>query len=286
MLDRLANQLQRYFVEHAYEILGAAIFLLVAVLVAFVVGRAVRFVMLESFRVDASIAKLAVRLLRFIIVVLALVVVLGEFGIDVTSVIAAFSVIGLAMAFGLRSTMTNFFTGAMIGALKPYEVGDEIDAERVKGVVESTNLFCTVVVSDDGTYVSVPNGPMWAKSIKNKSRVRPVRLILDVNVDRTASLSDISKVIGDAFAADQSRCTDFSPRVNVEEVTETEMVLQASAWYSRDAFWHARETLPNTLSAMLDDLGVKEHKVVPRSVAKPKPRTKEPEVDPAADDLV
>ncbi len=284
MFDRLGMQLQRYFLEHAYEILGAALFLLAAFMVAFLVGRAIRFIMSDSFQVEPAITKLAVRLFRFILVVLAIVVVLGEFGVDVTSVIAAFSVLGLAMAFGLRTTMTNFFTGAMISALKPYEVGDEIDAERVKGIVESTNLFSTVVVTDDGTYVSVPNGPMWAKSIKNRSRIRPMRMILEITVDRSATLDGVRSSIIDAFEADATRSSDYATRVKVEDVTESAMVLQASAWYASDAYWVARDRMPMAVAEKLQSLGIAEVTVEHRGVAKVRPK-KEPDPEPANDDV-
>ncbi len=284
-MDRLGAQLQRYFVEHAYEMLGAVAFILAAVFSAYLIGRALRFVMHDQFEIDPFVTKLAVRLSRFLLVMLAVVVVLGEFGVDVTSVIAAFSVVGLAMAFGLRTTMTNFFTGAMIGALKPYQVGDEIDAERVKGVVESTNLFSTVVVTDDGTYVAVPNGPMWARSIRNKSRIRPMRMILDVTVDRRASFGGIRDAITSTFDADETRSTAFATRIRIEDVTESGMVLQASAWYEPDSFWRARDAMPVVLTEKLKSLGIAEPSVTPRGVAKPKSRTKEPEAELPGDDV-
>lgn len=285
MFDRLTVQLQRYFVEHAYEILGALAFLLAAVLVAYWLGRIIRFVMSDSFEIEESITNLAVRLFRFTLITLSLVVVLDEFGINVTSVIAAFSVLGLAMAFGLRTTMTNFFTGAMISALKPYEVGDEIDAERVKGIVESTNLFSTVVVTDDGTYVAVPNGPMWAKSIRNKSRIRPIRLVLEIRAGHGVSFGELRKVTEQVLRTTPSRHTAFDPIIKIEDVTERSILVRASSWFDPDAYWAARDALPGAMTEKLRADGIPDVDVLVRPLTPAKKATKEPSSEPPADDL-
>ena len=248
MLDvlwqNLSVALERFFITHAYMIIGGAVFLAAIVLFAYWTGRFLRFVLVESLGLDSRVSTLSVRTFRIAVVLLAVITVLDEFGIEITSLIAALGIIGFAIAIGLRTTTTNLFTGIVLRAVEPYVVGDTIEGERVEGVVESINLFHTVVVSADGVYVSVPNGPMWARSIRNLSRIRPSRLDLNIRTGHELAFSKMKPLIVSVLQAEPDRCHEFESLVRLEEVADDAITIRAAIWCKQD-------TLANTRSRLL-----------------------------------
>jgi small conductance mechanosensitive channel len=272
LFEDLLKELARFFSNHAYAILGATAFLVAAVLFAYFAGRLLRYILLTRLELDRALVRATVSILRWSIVALSVVVVLDEYGLNVTSLIAILSVFGLAMAFGMRPLLVNFFTGVMLNAMKPFDVGDFVEGASVKGVVESSNLFHTVIVTTDGTYVSVPNGPMWAKAIKNRSKMRPRQLVFDITVGKSSNYDDVCQAIADVFSADETRHGDFETTVSLETVADDTMSLSAAAWFKPAAFLVARETLPLALHEKLAAVATGTVTVAPRdkdSIKKP-----------------
>ena len=274
MLDalwqNLSVALERFFITHAYMIVGGAVFLAAIVLFAYWAGRFLRFLLCEHLGLDSQIVNLCVRTFRIAVVLLAVITVLDEFGIEITSLIAALGIVGFAIAIGLRTTTTNFFTGIVLRALKPYEVGDTIEGERVEGVVESMNLFHTVVVNADGVYISVPNGPMWARSIRNLSRVRPRRLDLSVRTGHDPAFSKLQPLIVAVLQADPDRYETYAPLVRIDDVSDDTVTIRAAIWCPSDTLAMARARLRSSLNEALSAAGATVSEITDRKKTAPK----------------
>ena len=118
----------------------------------------------------------------------------------------------------------------MILILKPYKIGDYIEGERVEGAIEAISVFHTVLVSPEGVYIAVPNGAMWARSVKNFSRPRPRRLELDITLARGKPYEEYSAVIDGCLRAETALYPEFPPLVRVETVSDKELKLLAAIW--------------------------------------------------------
>lgn len=257
MAEDLNIQISQFFTTYGYSILGAVLFLLSAFLFAYFLGKILQFLLHDTLELDSRVMRWCVGATRTSIIVLAVISVLGEFNIHVTSLIAALGVFGFALALGLRTTITNFFTGIMLSALKPIDKGEYIEAERIRGVVESLNLFHTEIISDDGTLISIPNGTLWARSIKNLSRDKPRRLVLEVVVDRNEfSLMTIKEILSKVLMSDTNRYPDFPCLITINEMSENQVKLLASNWYNSEKFLQAKEVLADTVRESLSNAGI------------------------------
>lgn len=242
-----------FFSTYGPTVFGGALFLAFAWLSALWVERLVTRVLRNQADLDPAAVTLMVRFLRVSIVVLAGIAVLDELGIEIASLIAALGIFGFAIAIGLRTTSTNFFTGAMLYILKPYTVGDFIEGERVEGVVESMSYFHTVVVTKDGIYVAVPNAAMWARSIRNLSRARPRCVELDIVVQRGLAFAELQSVIERTLAAETRLHTEFGSLIGIRDVMVKTITIQAAFWceaeHQRDLRVGVSEALRESLAA-------------------------------------
>lgn len=247
--------LDRFYAENAISVIGSLLFLVAAWFIAAWVERLVRRSLEKRKQVDASFIPFLARTARVAIILVALFVALDELGVEVASIIAAFGVFGFAIGLALRGTLSNIFTGIAVFSLKPYEAGDEIVADRVGGVVEKVGLFHTVVVSE-GSYLSLPNTMVWARNLRNLSRPRPWQVDLDVSIEKGPSFAEVERLAIASMTAFANVVPEPDPRVRVLDVTQSTMVLRASAWCAAEFSWDVRAGLIGKLREDLTAAGV------------------------------
>jgi Small-conductance mechanosensitive channel len=108
------------------------------------------------------------------IYVVALVSILGTFGVDTTSLIAALGAAGLAIGLALRDTLSNLAAGLILALNGAFRQGDFIEANGLLETVLSIDLMSTELKTMDARKIVVPNGPMISSNIVNYSTY-PVR---------------------------------------------------------------------------------------------------------------
>ncbi len=159
LLDQLAS--------YALDAVGALVILLVGWWIA---GRAqylVRRALDRVPRIDDTLKPFLSSSVRYLVIVIAFVAVLAEFGVQTTSIIAVLGAAGLAIGLALQGTLQNIAAGIMLLVLRPFRVGEYIDAGGVSGTVDAINLFTTDMTTYDGIYRSVPNAELWNRNILN-----------------------------------------------------------------------------------------------------------------------
>ena len=130
--------------------------------------------------------------LRVLVLVLTLVAVLSELGVNVTALLAGVSILGLAVSFGAQSMVRDVLNGFFILLEDQYGVGDVIkvnaaSAHVLSGSVESLNLRVTVLRDLEGTAHIIPNGEIKTVSVLSKDWAR---IVADVDVPNTIAIAE------------------------------------------------------------------------------------------------
>ncbi len=140
--------------------------------------------------------------IRFFIVVIALLMILRAFGLDVGPAIAGLGVVGVAVGFGAQHLVRDYLNGALILIENQFSKGDVIRAAGVSGTVEDFSLRRTTLRDLDGAVHTVPNGEIQVAT--NLTRVW-ARINQDVVVAYGTDIEKATTVVdevGQAMAAD------------------------------------------------------------------------------------
>jgi small conductance mechanosensitive channel len=78
---------------------------------------------------------------RYAVLVVVVIMVLGQFGVQTASIITALGAAGLAIGLALQGTLQNIAAGIMLLVLRPFRVGEYIDADGVSGTIQEIGLF-------------------------------------------------------------------------------------------------------------------------------------------------
>ena len=131
------------------------------------------------------------RLTAVVIGLIALLMILSQFDVDIGPAIAGLGVVGIAVGFGAQTLVRDWLSGIFIVIENQYSVGDVVSIAGVDGVVEGFSLRRTVLRNLDGTVHSVPNGQIVVASNMTRGFARvnvDVSVAYDTDIDRASAV--------------------------------------------------------------------------------------------------
>ena len=163
-------QVSALIVSYSFSVIGAVILLVVGYIAAGFAERAIFGGLRRIPGFDVTLCHFFSKLARYAILVLVVVMVLGQFGVQTASIIATIGAIGLALGLALQGTLQNIAAGIMLLALRPFRIGEDVEVGAVAGKIEEIGLFATRLRTVDGIYVLAPNAKLWNEPVRNFSR--------------------------------------------------------------------------------------------------------------------
>ncbi|MFI3279877.1 MAG: mechanosensitive ion channel [Rikenellaceae bacterium] len=150
--------------------------------------------------VDISLAKFIISLVSICSNLIIIFTTIGILGIDTSSFLAIFATAGLAVGMALSGTLQNFAGGVLILFLKPFKIGDFIEAQGFSGTVKEISLFSTLLNTIDNKMVIIPNGSLSTSPINNYSKESTRRVDWTFGVAYGTDFDHAKKVIEDELA--------------------------------------------------------------------------------------
>ncbi len=199
-------------------------------------SRWVKRVLARSSHMDETLKPLVVDFVHYAVIAVTLVLVLSQFGIQTTSLIALLGATGLAVGLALQGTLSNVAAGMMLLFLRPFRVTEKIVASGITGTVHEIGLFQTQLVTDDGLYVVLPNSMLFSGIIINASRQPTRRTDFSFDIDRDADIEAVRREILDALARDARVLKTPEPRVVVDNLDGPKVLLTLQAWVPNHDF--------------------------------------------------
>lgn len=190
---------------------------------------------------DDLVAEIAGKLLRVIVVFLALLFI-GQniLGFDITTLLAGAGVAGLAVAFAAQDTIANFFGSIMLLLDRPFQLNDTIKVSGFTGTVEEIGLRSTKIRTADGHLVSLPNKSVANDQIENVAERSSVRTVfnLDLTYDTTpAQMQQAITILGEIFAKHEGFKSELPPKFHFTEFKTYSLALTAVVWYHGKDYW-------------------------------------------------
>lgn len=184
-------------------------FKLVIAILVFYVGRyiirklhkMVRNIMINR-KVDPSLTTFVLSLIRMVLYFILIVTIIGILGIETSSFLAIFASAGVAIGMALSGTLQNFAGGVLILLLKPYKVGDYIEAAGYSGTVKAIQIFHTIINTPDNKTIIIPNGGLSTGSINNFSAEDYRRVDWTVSLSYTTDYEAAEAAIKEILLAD------------------------------------------------------------------------------------
>ena len=202
-------------------------------------------------RVDKTLAPILASIIRYAGFILTLVVALGQFGVQTTSIIAVLGAAGLAIGLALQGTLSNVASGIMLLLLRPFSVGDWIETNSISGTVQEIGLFATQIDTFDNIYITVPNSSIWSATIINNSRHQIRRMDLDIGIGYNSDLNKVEKALI-TLTKDKRILSDPEPQFLVVDYADSAILVRLRLYAQYEDFFALNWDLKRRLKPLLD----------------------------------
>ena len=213
--------------RYGLQVLGALAILVIGLLVARWLGGLAdqRF---QKSQMEPPMRLLLVRVIKIIVLILAVVVALDKFGFSVAPLIAGIGVAGLGFGLALQGVLGNVVAGLTIIFTKPFRVGEHIAIVGVRGDVTHIELSATTLVQADLSRVIVPNRKIVGEILHNFGTMR--QLTLTVRVPHPTDLNLALQAARQVVMESARTLKDPVPSVGIAAVDDIGIKIEVQPW--------------------------------------------------------
>ena len=207
-------------------------------------------------RVAPALHSMLRTVMRFLLLFVAVMIALNIIGVPISSFLAVFSVVGLALSLAVLGVLKNFAGGLIILGSKPFTLGDYIESDTVAGTVQEISLLYTRLTTPDGRAVYVPNDTLYNSRLINYTFAGSRRIDLSVGVSYDNTPEQVRAAALEAVASLEGLLSDPPPAVYLDSYGDSAINYLVQAWAPSSNYLALRYALNERIYAAFQRHGV------------------------------
>lgn len=205
---------------------------------------------------DETLQTFLLTLISITLKILLVISIVNNLGVQMTSFIAVLGAAGLAVGMALSGTLQNFAGGVVLLILKPFKVGNYIEAQGFAGTVKEIQIFTTILNTPDKKTIIIPNGPLSSGTVINYSKEPTRRVEWTFGISYNDSIDAARKIILEILQADSRVLADPAPMVVVASLGDSSVDLKTRVWVESANFWSVFFDINEKVKKEFDSQGI------------------------------
>lgn len=234
-LQKIIDVVTEFLIKYSFQIVGALIILLVGLKLSGWLSRVV-LRLCEKRNVDVTLARFFASSTKLMVMIFVIIVAIGKFGISIAPFIAALGALAFGSSFAIQGPLSNYGAGLTLILTRSFVVGNTINVQGVSGVVEEIRLAATILTTEDGEELTIPNkhivGEILVNSFANKIVETTVGISYQDDPERAiAVLRQVLEQFGDV-------CQDPAPQVGIEAFADSSINIGLRYWVPTQKYYN------------------------------------------------
>lgn len=194
----------------------------------------IAFKIIDKKSSDPLVSDFLVKIISLVLFILLIIICLTILGWgQITADILTGAGIGtFVLGFALKDIGENFLSGISMAFSRPFEIGDIIEINDIKGQVVSMSLRETIIKGLDGRNVFIPNGTMVTEALQNYTVNHVIRDEFEIGLDYNDDIQNIILLIEGILKGFDQVLTDPEPLIFIEELSASTVNLKIEYWIS------------------------------------------------------
>jgi small conductance mechanosensitive channel len=184
----------------------------------------------KKFESDETLVQVINELFKYTVYALAVTLILDEIGIDITAIAVSLGIVGVAVGFAARDTISNFISGLFVLGDKSFKVGDIIEISDKKGKVMLMGFRVTKLVTPDNNIITIPNSNFSKNVHINHTPLEDKRVDLDVTIPYNVKVEDVIENFVDLASGFKWALDEPKANVLINELADTGIKATMSVW--------------------------------------------------------
>jgi small conductance mechanosensitive channel len=237
MVEEVYQLIVNFLVNYSFQLLGAVLVLALGFIVGGWISRAVLRLM-EHRNVDVTLREFLAGVVKMIVVGVFLLAVLDKIGISVTPLIAAIGGLAVGASFAIQGPVSNYGAGLVIILTRMFKLGDTITVQGCSGQVEEISLATTILKTEDGELIVIPNRQIAGEIHTNSHEFRVVEA--QVGVAYSDDPERAISVIREALATIDGVTNDPQPQVGIAGFGDSSVNVDYRFWVPTNRYFEVK----------------------------------------------
>lgn len=217
--------------------------LIIGLIILFIAFKVVNFIAkrlqrrLDKKNVDKTIANVTVKALKIVLKIMVFLLFLGYVGIETAGIGTIIGSVSVCIGLAVQGSLSNFAGGIVILVMRPFKLGDFIEAQGHSGTVTDIKMFYTYLNTPDNKVVMIPNGTLGNGDIINYSKEEERRVDLVFSVDYSTDLKLVKEIIEKEIENHQLILKDKGYFVRLGEMAASSLDIKTRVWVKNADYW-------------------------------------------------
>ena len=219
------------------RIFPALLTLLACLVVMQIINLLCKKMIYNSKKLDEAMRGFVRSAIKIVLWLLTAIIVADTLGIPTTSVVALFSVAGLALSLSVQNIMANLFSGITLLMTRPFAVGNWVDIAGQSGTVKSISLFYTVIATGDNKLISMPNSTITGSTVVNYDTEPQRRVDMIFSASYDDATEKVKAAIMEAVMANPHIHAEPAPFVGLKDYKASSIDYLLRVWCDSADYW-------------------------------------------------
>ena len=208
------------------------VYILIVIIITSIITRLVAYIMnkMDRFHNNKAAIFLIRDIINYIIYFIALMTILQFFGINLAGTLLSLGIAGIALSFAAKDIISNLFSGIILILGKSIQVGDTIEINNKKGIIERITLRTTIIVDDNGVRDIIPNSTLTNNPYLQFKMPEKYRVDISTGAPLNIDIEEFKKYIVPKMESYDGILDNPKPNVYSKGITFEETQLKVSFW--------------------------------------------------------
>lgn len=207
----------------------------------------------SKMHIDESLLRVVRAVVKVLLYFLMAMIVIDTLGVSVTSLLAAFSVVGLTASLAVQDSLSNLAGGVVLLVTKPFKVGDFVEIDDISGTVKALSLIHTRIATADNKLIFVPNSKIVATKVINYTMQKQRRVDLEISASYDAPIALVREsLLSSVEKVHLFSNTPAEPFAAVLSYDDSSIRYILRAWVNTEDYWDAKFALLEQIKADFD----------------------------------
>lgn len=252
-VQKIIDVVTEFLIKYSFQIIGALIILIIGLKLSGWLSRVVLRVC-DKRNVDVTLARFFASSTKLMVMVFVVIIAIGKFGISIAPFIAALGALAFGSSFAIQGPLSNYGAGLTLILTRSFVVGNTISVQGVSGVVEEIRLAATILTTEDGEELTIPNkhivGEILVNSFANKVVETSVGISYDDDPER--AIDELKRVL-EQF---EDVCKDPAPQVGIEAFADSSINIGLRYWVPTKKYYNQMYQVNLAIHKALAEAGI------------------------------
>ncbi len=240
--------------ERLTSLWRAALILVVGFLAIQIIARLVNRITRRKFSPQATM--LIRRGIVYAGMVIVIVAVLQEFGVQIGALLGAAGIVGIAIGFASQTSMSNLISGLFLISEKPFSIGDVINVGGTTGIVDSVDLLSVKIRKFDNQFVRIPNEKILTNELTNVTRYPIRRLDIKLGVAYKEDMERVRDILLDVADKNRYALVEPPPLFIFTNFGDSALEILFGLWFEKTDYVNLKNSIMLDIKNRFDKEGI------------------------------